>query len=293
MNQIILIPQHLELIEELTPKQVFDLIHLLFNSNYKCNPAKELRIVFKQIHNDNINFDDEIFEKIKNIKKVRSEAGKKSGESRRNCAQLTSPTPFETKSCNEKQSPTNKAEQFETSLNSYPQKNEEVIHNLNKIEQNEQTRTKPNKTNKTNSLKERKEINNNIINIFSTCTEESGRVPIQSDEDREVYYRFFDNVCNGGLWTLSGKWKEALYEIIDTLIEAFKQAEEPEGLKFKQKTYYKAELTEVYINITEKRLYTIINSLCMKDDIKNRPFYIFGAIVKASNEKLRKEGKIE
>lgn len=294
MNKIFLTPSHLELIDELTPKQAFDLLHLLFNSNYECPQPKELKIVYKIIYNENNTLSTELSQKIENIRKVRSEAGKKSVENRRKCGQLPQVNQTNDKITRDQSEPTNKinssCEQFEPSLTSYPQNFEKVIHNLNKIEQNEQKGTKGNKI---NSLKERKVINNKYINIFSTCMEEADRVPIQPDEDREIYYKFFDNVCNGGLWTLTGDWKEALYEVIDTLIEAFKQAEEPEGLKFRQKTYYKAELTDVYLNIPEKRLFSLLNSLVVKKDIKNRPFYILGAIVKASEEKLRKEVKSE
>ena len=78
----------------------------------------------------------------------------------------------------------------------------------------------------------------------------------------------------------TGRFAEVGYEILDTLIEAYEQAQTSSGLTFKQKKYNAKTFYPVF-EISEKSFESIVTQLAFNSEIENRPAYILGAAISA------------
>lgn len=177
--------------------------------------------------------------------------------------------------------------------------NAEVIHISTKsyphFEQNEQNEQNP--LNNPPGLI--KNINNNKYtsaregNVFNKHLNTSERVPVRSDEERRFYIEGLKDIFE--LYTLKkgekesdhpeyAKRKEALLEVIDTLIEAREQAESVKGLKFKGRTLKPEDLARITIDIVEENIKPVLNYLNFPvNQIRNRPYYILSCLINNSD----------
>ncbi len=129
----------------------------------------------------------------------------------------------------------------------------------------------------------REEIDNPTIFSNYERLKESERAPLYDDKSRAHYtnmlFREFFK------WNTAGRFYNAGLEIVDTIIEAVKQSNSLLGFKFDFITYDKANpFSDLVLNITENEFASIVNSVVLKKDIKNRPSYIIGAIVQAGTK---------
>ncbi len=142
--------------------------------------------------------------------------------------------------------------------------------------------SKENKNNNilSKSARVREEIDNSTIFNSYERLKESERAPLYDDKSRAHYtnvlFREFFK------WNPEGRFHKAGLEIVDTIIEAIKQSNSLLGLKFDFVTYDKDNpFSDLVLNITENEFASIVNSITLRQDIKNRPSYIIGAIVQA------------
>ena len=126
------------------------------------------------------------------------------------------------------------------------------------------------------------------INCFEnydiTCACE--RVPEKTEKERHPYLHYYKEFFD--YHTGDTVWRQLGLEIIDTMVEAKEQSETEEGLKFNQKTYRLPEICQMYAKVDCDHFRSIITQLKFNEEIKNKPSYIFGCIVRASCDKFNK-----
>ena len=122
-------------------------------------------------------------------------------------------------------------------------------------------------------------INKN--NIFYPNARAKARAPISPENMRNIFKKHLP--CEVARYT--PQINDLYNEVIDTIIEASEQATSEIGLKFRQRTYNIQNFTTLLLSITEEQMYSIIQSLYNGEAIKNRPFYILGAIINAGEKK--------
>lgn len=167
---------------------------------------------------------------------------------------------------NNQKQPTYNQNQAETSKNKlYVNVNDNVNVNVNDISQ---------------SNKEE----NNVFSSSYTHTCEGERVSYKTKEEREEYLVLFKDVFD----TLTGSFKDAGLEIIDTLLEAREIACTFEGLKFNHKSIGKISFDEMVKHLEPEKFREIAGQLALNAEIKNRPYYILGCLVNAYDEYLNK-----
>ena len=198
------------------------------------------------------------------------ENGKKGGAPKGN--QNARKKEKESEEDNEKQPKTtqNNLEQPKTSEN-----------NLN-VNDNDNVNVNDNKISEFN-----KEINNVFDNKRTHTHENKERVSIKTDKEREEYLVMFDDAFA----FLSGKFRDAGLEIIDTLIEARRVACTFEGLKFNHKSIGKISFDDMVKHLSSEKIIEIAGQLALNEEIKNRPYYILGCLVKSYDEYLADKRK--
>lgn len=107
------------------------------------------------------------------------------------------------------------------------------------------------------------------------------RVRERTMEERKIYLNYYKEYFHE--WLID-PWKSLGYEVIDTMIEAAEQAKN-EGLKFDHKVLNNAEIAHIFVNVDVEQFRSIVIQIKYKEDIKNRPYYIFGCIYNASQER--------
>lgn len=108
-----------------------------------------------------------------------------------------------------------------------------------------------------------------------------GRVRERTMTERQIYLKYYQEYFYKGL---IDPWKSLGYEVIDTMIEASEQAKS-EGLKFGHKVLNNTELAHIFANVDVEQFRSIVIQIKFKEDINNRPYYIFGCIYNASQDK--------
>ena len=130
-----------------------------------------------------------------------------------------------------------------------------------------------------------KEENNVFSSSYThTHTHEGERVSYKTKEEREEYLVLFKDAFD----TLTGSFKDAGLEIIDTLLEAREIACTFEGLKFNHKSIGKISFDEMVKHLESEKFREIAGQLALNAEIKNRPYYILGCLVNAYDEYLNK-----
>ena len=110
------------------------------------------------------------------------------------------------------------------------------------------------------------------FDLLNACV----RVRERTQSEREPFIERFKQFF---VYHPNDKFKDAGYELIDTVIEASEQAETEKGLIFKQKRYNKQDFKDVCSNLTINQFENIVNQLVFNEEIKNRPAYILGCVV--------------
>lgn len=112
------------------------------------------------------------------------------------------------------------------------------------------------------------------IDYQQTC----GRVRERSEEERSPYIKFYADYFYPGL---IDPWKSVGYEIVDTMIEAHDQAT-INGLKFNKNIIGGKDLAKTFANVNVDQFRAIATQMRFNLEVKNRPYYILGAIINAA-----------
>lgn len=110
------------------------------------------------------------------------------------------------------------------------------------------------------------------FDLLNACV----RVRERTQSEREPFIERFKQFF---IYHPNDKFKDAGYELIDTVIEASEQAETEKGLIFKQKRFDKQKFKDACTNLTINQFENIVNQLVFNEEIKNRPAYILGCVV--------------
>lgn len=150
---------------------------------------------------------------------------------------------------------------------------DEPIHNLN--------------VNDNVNVNVNKLVNNKKINIFKNYNSAwvCERVRVRTEKEREPYVSYYSEFFE---WCFNDRFKEAAYEIIDTMIEAKEQAMTEEGLKFNHKIYTFSQFVEKLAKIDCDKFRSIITQIVFNETIENRPVYILGCLIAASETNSNK-----
>ena len=115
------------------------------------------------------------------------------------------------------------------------------------------------------------------IDYQETC----GRVRERTPKEREPYLKFYSDYFYE---CLIDPWKALGYEVVDTMIEAHEQAL-INGLKFDHRVIAGKEFVQILANVDVEQFRAIVIQIKCKEDIQNRPYYILGCIMLASEDK--------
>lgn len=134
----------------------------------------------------------------------------------------------------------------------------------------------------------------NYINIFKQHLNESGRVRERSEEEREPYKKALESFFKEYSSMFDQKRRDALIEIIDTIIEAREQVQTQKGLCFKSRVLTLGDIAKLVVDIEEKNIRPILNYLNFPPNpIKNRPYYILSCLINNSETKRGEKFKIK
>lgn len=126
---------------------------------------------------------------------------------------------------------------------------------------------------------------NKYNNIFSAHLDTCQRASEKTEKERKFLISIFGDLYAN---IPNPIFRNAYYEVLDTLIEAIYQANTENGLLFKHKRYKLNDMLEMikFIDFEDNRIERLMFILRNKKNygIKNYPFYIFGALVNASDE---------
>lgn len=123
-------------------------------------------------------------------------------------------------------------------------------------------------------------IKNNKFNQDHACV--CARVDERTEQERKPYLAFYRDFFD---WQFGDtKWKQAGYEIVDTMIEAAECAR-TYGLKFNHKTYNVDEFAHIVMKVDTEQFRAIVTQAVLNEEINNRPYYLLGCIFKAAADK--------
>ena len=121
-------------------------------------------------------------------------------------------------------------------------------------------------------------IKNNKFNKYNiTCVRVRERVM----EEREPYLKLWRQFFYDGL---QEPWLSLGYEVVDTVIEVVEQANY-DNFKFNHRTLEAKDIFDIIRKVDCESLRKIVTQLKFNTEIKNRPFYIFGCLYMASQNK--------
>ena len=93
------------------------------------------------------------------------------------------------------------------------------------------------------------------------------RVPVRTEEERHPYLHYYREFFE---WCFHDKFKQAGYEVIDTIIEAREQARSEQGLKFNQRFYNFNLFVEKIAKIDCDKFRSIITQIVYNENIEHR-----------------------
>ncbi len=119
-------------------------------------------------------------------------------------------------------------------------------------------------------------------NIFSDYarTHACERVPIKTQNERQPFIDFFDKYFK---YCFNEELKSSAYEVIDTILEAFYQANTKECLKYSQKVIDNKSFCKTLVNLDSDKFEDIVSQVTFNATIRNRPSYILSCILEAGN----------
>lgn len=166
-------------------------------------------------------------------------------------------------------------------------KTQETQQNLEKPNRTQENQVEPrqnlnvnvNVNDNVNDIKLVKESlkNNNVFNNYA-CASACERVPFRTEQEREHLLIQFSEYFQ---WCFSEVYKDAAYEVIDTIIEASEQASTDDGLKFNGKKYTLEDFNKVVEKIDYEKLRQIVMQRVRNVEIENPPLYILGCVLKS------------
>ena len=170
--------------------------------------------------------------------------------------------------------------------NEYPEKPSETQQNLDEPRRNLNVNDNVN-VNVNDNIELVKENKKNIFKEYNRPYAYE-RAPFRTDAERAPYTRYYAECID---YCFNDKFKDAAYEIIDTLIEAKEQAMSEDGLKFHHKVYTFSEFVEKMAQIDCDRFRSILTQIVFNETIGNRPLYILGCLLTASETNSNKVSK--
>lgn len=133
-------------------------------------------------------------------------------------------------------------------------------------------------------VKKNKKIKKNIFEDYDSARV-CERVPIRSDVERAPYIRHYAEFFD---YCFSDKFRDAAYEVIDTLIEAKEQSKSEEGLKFYHEVYDFYTYIDKMSHIDCDKFRSILTQIALNETIEYRPIYILGCLLTASETNSKK-----
>lgn len=124
-----------------------------------------------------------------------------------------------------------------------------------------------------------KNIKNYIFSDYAR-THACKRVSEKTEKERQPFIDFFDKYFK---YCFNEELKSSAYEVIDTILEAFYQANTKECLKYSQKVIDNESFCKTLVNLDSDKFEEIVSQVTFNATIRNRPSYILSCILEAGN----------
>lgn len=129
-------------------------------------------------------------------------------------------------------------------------------------------------------------------NCFSTHFGECSRVPVRTEEERKPYLDMFTVIMHE--IRFHEKYKVAMLEIIDTIIEIYDKLKTDKRLRFGKVYIYQEDITKIVLSLTYSEIEPLLKQLAYRNaddsvyeitkskptEIKNHPYYILSSLLK-------------
>lgn len=124
---------------------------------------------------------------------------------------------------------------------------------------------------------------NDYVNVFSQSNNNRAReIKAKTKDERDFWRKKFNDFWTFGITAERDKLG---FEVIDVIIEACEQAKNEKKLVYNLAKYDYIQLFELMDKLDDEDLSKIVWSLQNQQEIKNRPYYILGALINKAKEK--------